>query len=266
MSRRRVAPPSWLGLLAAVVLGLVGCAPPAPTPTDLPAAPATPVASMAPPQQVCTGVDIPPGVEQRVLTSSDGSSINTAWLGSGRTVAVLLHQTDGNGLCGMLFYADYLAKRGIRAVAVDLCGYSQSFCQLPFQDDPVRQVELVSDAVRAEGAGRVVLVGASMGGSLAVAAAGRVDADAVVDLSGPAQFNNLDVADDAASITMPIMVAFGKATDPADLAAVRAQLPAMPTTAKRVVVLPQGHGVELLRGADGTGFSPLARQVLDLVR
>jgi hypothetical protein len=38
--------------------------------------------------------------------------------------------TDGNGLCGMLFYASYLANHGIRSVAIDLCGYSQSYCQL----------------------------------------------------------------------------------------------------------------------------------------
>ena len=71
---------------------------------------------------VLTGVSVPNGVEQRPLTAPDGSVINTVWLGSGSTAAVLLHQTDGNGLCGMLFYASYLADHGIRSVAIDLCG------------------------------------------------------------------------------------------------------------------------------------------------
>jgi pimeloyl-ACP methyl ester carboxylesterase len=221
---------------------------------------------MAPPQQYCTGVQVPSGVEQRPLLAPDGSVINTVWLGSGSTAAVLLHQTDTNGLCGMLFYASYLADHGIRSVAIDLCGYSQSFCQLSSQQDPVGQVKLVTDALRVDGARRVTLVGASMGGSLAVAAAGPTKADAVVDLSGPARFNGLDIKTNAPTVTVPILIAFGKLTDPDDLAAVRAQLPAMPIRRKQLVVLQEGHGVELLQETGGTKFSPLARKVLDWVR
>jgi hypothetical protein len=82
---------------------------------------------MAPPQQYCTGVSVPNGVEQRPLTAPDGSVINTGpltapdgsvintvWLGSGSTAAVLLHQTDGNGLCEMLFYAGSTVSRSAR--------------------------------------------------------------------------------------------------------------------------------------------------------
>jgi dienelactone hydrolase len=221
---------------------------------------------MVPPQQYCTGVQVPSGVEQRPLTAPDGSVINTVWLGSGATAAVLLHQTDGNGLCGMLFYASYLADHGIRAVAIDLCGYSKSFCQVSSQEDPVGQVTLATDALRAGGARRITLVGASMGGALAVAAAGPAKADAVVDLSGPVQFNGLDIKTNAPSVTMPILIAFGKATDPDDLAAVRAQLPAMPTRRKQLIVLNEGHGVELLRETGSTKLSPLAGKVLSWVR
>jgi pimeloyl-ACP methyl ester carboxylesterase len=173
-----------------------------------------PAPSMTPPQQHCTGVQVPSGVEQRPLTAPDGSVINTVRLGSGTTAAVLLHQTDGNGLCGMLFYAGYLADHGIRSVAIDLCGYSQSFCQVSSQEDPIGQVKLVSDALRAAGARRITLVGASMGGSLAVAAAAPTEADAVADLSGPARFNSLDIKTNAPTVTMPILIAFGKATRP----------------------------------------------------
>lgn len=55
-----------------------------------------------------------------------------------------------------------------------------------------------------------------------------VDADAVVDLSGPARFNSFDIKTNAPAVTMPIFIAFGKRTDLDDLAAVRAQLPARP--------------------------------------
>ena len=112
--------------------------------------------------------------------------INTGWLGSSGTSAGLLHQTDGYGLCGFLFYADYLAEHGVRVVAMDLCGYGQSLCVgRPLGNDPAGQVKVVTDAVRADGATRVVLVGASMGGSVSLTAAKAVEADAIVDLSGP---------------------------------------------------------------------------------
>jgi hypothetical protein len=222
--------------------------------------------SMAPPHQYCTGVQVPSRVEQRPLTAPDGSVINTVWLGSGSTAAVLLHQTDTNGLCGMLFYASYLADHGIRSVAIDLCGYSQSFCQVSSHENPVGQVKLITDTLRADGARRITLVGASMGGSLAVAAASPTNADAVVDLSGPARFNSFDIKANAPTVTMPILIAFGKVTDADDLAAVRAQLPAMPTRRKQPVVLDEGHGVELLREIGSSKLSPLARKVLEWVR
>jgi dienelactone hydrolase len=162
--------------------------------------------------------------------------------------------------------ASYLADHGIRTVALDLCGYGQSFCQVSSQEDPVSQVNLAIDALRDDGARRITLVGASMGGSLAVAAASATKADAVVDLSGPARFDSLDIKTNAPTLTMPILIAFGKATDPDDLAAVRAELAAMPTQRKQLVVLDEGHGVELLREPGSTKLSPLAEKVLAWVR
>ena len=40
-------------------------------------------------------------------------------------------------MCGLFFYGDYLAKHGVRVLAVDLCGYGQSLCQLNLGSDPV---------------------------------------------------------------------------------------------------------------------------------
>jgi hypothetical protein len=253
-------------ILAVVLLTLVGCSAGGPSEASPTTSVSTPAPTMVPPQQYCTGVQVPAGAEQRPLTAPDGSVINTVWLGSGTTAAVLLHQTDSSGLCGMLFYAAYLADHGIRSVAIDLCGYTQSFCQVSSQQDPITQVQLVSDALRGTGARRITLVGASMGGSLAVAAAAPIKADAVVDLSGPATFNSLDIKINAPTVTMPILIAFGKATDPRDLSTVRAHLAAMPTRRKQLVVLDEGHGVELLRETGSTRLSPLAGKVLAWVR
>jgi hypothetical protein len=78
-------------------------------------------------EKFCTGV-IPSGITQGQLQAPNGVSLNSAWLGSGKTTAVLLHEADGSGMCGFLFYADFLARHGIRVLLVDLCNHGQSNC------------------------------------------------------------------------------------------------------------------------------------------
>jgi pimeloyl-ACP methyl ester carboxylesterase len=221
--------------------------------------------SVRPVAEFCTGMEVPSEAEQRPVPVVEGTELNSVWLGAGGTTAVLLHQTDGNGLCGFLFFADYLAGRGIRVAAVDLCGYGQSACLAsPAATDRVAQVGAVVKAARAEGAKRVVLVGASMGGSIAITAAGGTGADAVVDLSGPASFESSDINRDAGSVSMPALFAFSK-SDSADLAAVRAALPRMPTKHKIFLTFDIGHGYELLQDLIDDELTPLAPKVAAFV-
>lgn len=258
-------------LAAGVLLGMTACtsapgpsatSPGSPTSAPRPSATAPPIAPAA---EFC-GRNFPQRATQRPLPAPDGVTLNTVWLGSGSTTAVLLHQTDGNGMCGFAFYAEFLAKRGVRVALVDLCNYGQSSCgSAPLVDDPAGQVRTVTDAARAAGARRVVLVGASMGGSYAVTAARAARADAIVDLSGPAVFRGVcDITVDAPKVTMPVLFAFTD-TDPQDRAAVRQALPAMPSKQKTFRTLDSGHGYELLRDPSSRKFTPLARQVATFV-
>jgi pimeloyl-ACP methyl ester carboxylesterase len=75
----------------------------------------------------------------------------------------------------MALLRDFLAKQGIQVALLDLCNNGQSYClNNPIADDPAAaQVKLIIDAARAEGAQRVVLVGASLDGSVAVTAASQ---------------------------------------------------------------------------------------------
>lgn len=258
-----------LGLVLTVI-GLAGCsgAPADPTGPETPSPSVSVSASvtMLPLDRQCPGVTVPADAEQQTLTGPDGSLISTARWGSGSTTAIMLHQTDGNGMCGFFFYGDYLAKQGVRVLAVDLCGYGQSLCQLDLGSDAVAQVRFLAETARADGAKRVVLVGASMGGSLAVTAGKPVGAAAIVDLSGPADFDDSHIIADAPTVTMPALIGFGKVTDPNDLSVVRQQLKNMPTKQKRLVVFPEGHGYDLLRVEDSTKLTPFAGQVLDWIR
>lgn len=215
-------------------------------------------------QRFC-GDEVPASLKQRQLVAPDGTSLNTAWVGSGSTVAVLLHQTDGNGLCGFLFYAEFLARHGVRVALVDLCNYGQSSCGNRLTDDPAAQVKLVTDAARADGSRRIALVGASMGGSLVLTAAHATNPDAIVDLSGPAQFGSSDINTDARRVSMPALFAFSD-EDRADLTAVRQQLENMPTERKLFLTYDSGHGYELLRNVGSGDFTPLATKVANWVK
>lgn len=115
------------------------------------------------------------------------------------TVLVLLHQINA-AACGWGRFATAAAAQGLTSLLTDLCGYGASDCTERADRDIVGQVQLLVDRARALGADRVVLVGASMGGSQTVrAVAGGVDVDGWVDVSGPSAWEGhrlLRVADD----------------------------------------------------------------------
>ena len=255
-------------VVVAGVVWLAGCVPagsqstptgsPASTPSSLASEPESKAATPQPISTYCS-VSVPDGIVQKQIRAGGGARLNTGWLGTGGTVAVLLHQTDGDGMCGFLFYGEYLAAHGVRVVLMDFCDYGQSDCgdappQLP------AQVEAVTRAVRDQGAKRIVLVGASLGGSVAVAAAKRTRADAIVDLSGPADFGRLSITDNARSITMPALFAFSN-SDRSDLDQVRQNLKRMPSKNKIFLSYPAGHGYELLHDQNTGELSPLAHRV-----
>jgi pimeloyl-ACP methyl ester carboxylesterase len=112
-----------------------------------------------------------------------------------RTVAVLLPQVSG--MCGWGRYATALAEDAeVTSILVDPCGYGDSECSDAGDDDPLNEVApAVAHAREVLGARRVVLVGTSMGGSLAVlAAAAGADVDGWVDVSGPPRWEETDLA------------------------------------------------------------------------
>lgn len=184
--------------------------------------------------------------------------------GSGTTVAVRLHQIDA-GPCGFLSYADYLAGQKLQTLAFDQCRYGQAGCPPELTENRTGQVELVVQAAQDAGAERVVLVGASMGGSLAVTAAQAVRADAIIDLSGPATFADFNIASDARNVSMPALFAYSN-IDRADLDADRAQLSVMPTKQKTLLTFDSRHEYELLRDSSTLEPTALARRVAIVIR
>jgi dienelactone hydrolase len=209
------------------------------------------------------------GEDYRTLTlRGAGRKLPAVTAGRGSTVVVLVHQTDGGGLCGWLDFAARVASvPGQTALAFDLCGYADAVC-----DDgstraaaQVEQVRLAIDAaVGRLRARRVVVVGASMGGSLAVlTAAADPRVDAVVDLSGPDEWRGVAVHRRARDVRVPLLVAMADSEGPDQMAAARATAQAA-GPASALVAAPTGHGYELLVDATGEP-TQIAQRVLSWI-
>ena len=215
-----------------------------------------------PPAELCGGPTTP--AQSLWLSAPGGAQVYAAVVGTGPTTAVFVHESGPRGLCGFWPYADWLARtNGVRSLLFSQCGAGASQCP---PGNPADQWLATTTAAvtwaRAHDAGRITLVGASAGGvvALQVAASIRPPVDAVVDLSGERRWQGLDSLAAARRLQVPALFAVAPADTLVSVATMRQLYEAAPVRAKRLVVLADGagHGWELLGGAAGTDWSPLA--------
>lgn len=260
-----------VGLALASLALLTGCGAtassagqgPVPTPRESAASPApytppaTPIPHLGETVAKRCGVAVPGSVFP--LRGLDRrTQLAAAQLGSGPEVAVLLHQTDGDGLCGWLPYARFLATQGVRALMVDQCDYGESVCSDQVRRDPPAMLGAAVRWARNHGARRVTVVGASMGGSVALGTGQAAGADAIVDLSGPPYWYGTPGSVSAARrVRVPLLVAVNKGTDPDSFAPLRRAVHVAPSRVKRFLAAPPGHGWSLLTEPDTGATSTL---------
>jgi dienelactone hydrolase len=195
------------------------------------------------------------------LRAADGVLLAGVVLGSGETGVALGHERGAN-LCNWLPFARILAARGYRVLAFDHRGYGESqFVDYPKNLRVDKDVTAAVAELRRRGSTRFVLMGASMGGTAALAAAPSVrGVAAVVDLSGPAQYVQLDALAAVRRLTAPGLFAVGR-FDSGFVADTKALKAASPNRASRLVIRQTGaHGTGLLADAS---FRAL---VLDFVK
>jgi pimeloyl-ACP methyl ester carboxylesterase len=216
---------------------------PTPTPTEAPWATLDgPLARCGPQPAALGDADL----RHAVLRDPVAGRIPSVTSGRGRTVAVLLHQTDGNGLCGWLEHVPALTHgRGVAVLAIDVCPYGVARC-----DDDVEPTDVVAAAVRhareVMGADRVVVVGASMGGSVALISAASVDGiDAAVDLSGPTDWPGMERVDGGRAVRVPVLVAMADEEGPEQVALAQ-RIVARAPGSSRFLGAEAGHGYELV--------------------
>lgn len=202
--------------LAAAVLLLAGCAEsPTPEPTPTVSALARPTADPRPPAEACVE-ELPDSAG--LWVEAGGAWVEAGTIGSGSTVAVLVPQANSN-YCGWMAYAAVLSATGIQPMLLNPCGQGLTACD-PLGDGVTTAAEAVLAAARlarADGATRVVAVGASMGGTISIRAAELCADDCPIDgavsLAGPLEYGGVDTLEDAGLITVPLFLAVAPGDD-----------------------------------------------------
>jgi dienelactone hydrolase len=209
--------------------------------------------------------------------AADGTPLDGVMVGSGTVGVVLAHEYEyDTGLCGAWPFANYLAKRGYRVLAIDMRCFGRSAC--PRGDAAGRVVDdllAATSELRRRGVTKVALVGASMGGSAALIAATRVQPpiDAVISLSGeanPTSVLHLPLNARAAvqQLTVPALFVVANLDQLTTVDETRAMYQSDKTADKRLLVLPNQyegfHGWQVLTEANGA-FSSTASKVAEYI-
>ena len=201
--------------------------------TSSPAASSTGVRSTEPiaycvtrEQQASSGV---------VVKSSAGGTIVAVVQGRGTTGIVFANMSD-NDLCGWLGAAsDYAAK-----------GYRTAVFSYSDQQDADADIADIAADLRRRGASKIVLIGASKGGTAVLAAASRVQPTAVVELSAPDTYEGMDAQAAVKTLTVPSLFIVG-ADDLEFVNSTDDLYSASPAKVKqRKVVASPAHGIALL--------------------
>jgi dienelactone hydrolase len=206
--------------------------------------------------------------------AADGTSLDGVLVGGGTTGVVLVHEYPAD-LCGAWPFADYLAKQGLRAFAIDLRCFGRSAC--PQGDAGGRVVDDVAAAVaelRRRGATRVGLVGASMGGAAVLIAGTRVQPPvaAVVSLSGETDPTSLvggiplNAGAAVKQLAVPTMFVVATNDRYVSVEETRTMHRAVKTRSKRLEVVSGPfdgrHGWELLNNPAGGQLTPVAASIV----
>jgi pimeloyl-ACP methyl ester carboxylesterase len=196
----------------------------------------------------CIGAALRPNVIS--FRSTDGVPLHGVLLGSGSGQnGIVLYGAGGyfrGSLCDWLPFGRTLARRGYRVLAVDARpGLTPRLTSTHFERDVVgAERELVNRGVR-----RVLVGGASLGGTAAMTAAAHIPRSVlagVVVLSAPRQFGAMDAEAAARRITAPSYFGVGSLDSPF-VDEIRKLYAASASKRKELVVAPSsGSGTQLL--------------------
>jgi pimeloyl-ACP methyl ester carboxylesterase len=170
--------------------------PPPPLPSETPTAeapvspiatPASPLATPAPQEAA------PPAPQTVVFSTEDGLRLVGTLYGAGRPAAVIMSHMFPTDQTSWTPLATLLAEHGYAALTFDFRGYGASGGDKRVAEID-RDLQAAVAFMRSQGAAKIVLVGASMGGTATLKVAAREQPAAVVVISAPDNFQGLSVS------------------------------------------------------------------------
>ena len=177
--------------------------------------------------------------------AADGTRLVGHRFGSGRVAIVLAHESRG-WLCEWTPFAKQLAANGYLVFAFDFrgSGESQHGVRAPSRLD--LDVAAATKSVRALGAKKVFLVGASLGGSAVIEAAAEIrpGVTGLVSVSGAADLQN--ALPSAEKLQLPVLYLAGR-LDTSFAEDAQRLYDATASTDKRILIVDRGeHGSRLV--------------------
>jgi pimeloyl-ACP methyl ester carboxylesterase len=189
------------------------------------------------------------------FTTEDGVALNGQVIGSGKTAIVF---SNGQTVPKFLWLpvAQRLAGQGYLCLLYDYRGISpsQGRDDLSRRDNDLRAAVA---AARARGAASMVLVGASFGGTLALALAAQVQPKAIIILSAPLSADAFNMGEaDLKALTIPKL--FMASQDDKQFVGAVQQMYDLSPEPKQLHIFPgKNHGDSILTSAD-TGGAAMA--------
>lgn len=235
--RRRLWP-----LLVLVVVAAGGCSDAAQQSTP----PAAPDPEQAVRDECLSTLPVEAQIRPRALEgATDGTLQALEFPSTGTRATLVLLPQVGGGVCGWSTFAHGAAQVGFSSIVVAPCGYGESTCSEEGDADPLNEVTPALVAAREDfDSERVVLMGASMGGSLTVlASAAGADADTWIDVSGPSSWEDTDLLALAPELPAGGLVVMARSDGAAAYTAARS--------------LARGSGARFLGGGSGHGYELL---------
>ena len=190
----------------------------------------------------------PPATKTLTMETSDGVRVAGFVQGSGPLGIVIVHQVNGDH-CGWAAETAYLAKRAT-VLALDLRGYGASASATGTNAFLYRNdIAAAVAELRQRGIAKIVLIGASMGGSAVLVAASVIvpPVDAVVAVSAPGNFQGQNALAAVGLLTMPLRFVAANDDGSASSTAKAFTIKATRSTDAASTVFPRGgHGWKLL--------------------
>lgn len=143
--------------------------------------------------------DVPDAISHISHFDAAGDNVEAFTTGTGPVGVILAHQVDADLCQWKQIWPSFTAK-GYRVMAISMHAHITA------------DVVEAAKQLRAQGVQKVVLVGASMGGSAVLAAAGQITppVQAVVSLSGPTTFGGADAIEAVKTLQVPVAYFAGK--------------------------------------------------------